>query len=1009
MATDREQSDLAEVRDQLSLDYADDKYLNVIGNNLGIRRTDIDFTSTLSFDDNTWRALVKVIALQYKQVLTKFEEILEIVLGPKITKVATFAEDIAAGVQSFKVNNSIHLPQVGTVVLDEGLPTEETLEVCYIDRYNEIMYLTTPTAFDHQAEDQDAEQPLSLDLSPGDTSIYVPFSEDFPTADFPYTLVLGRGTDSEEVVQLLGNDLATNILTISACVNSHEAINPSQIQDELANDYIDGSYFLALSSITQFDESGVVLLGPSTSSFTATGGSVNDVDVAASTLTQDRHIRSRVVFEGNITAALAGVEAEISANSDSTITFLTALGTAPVAGDLFTIRPVLEYTSLDTSNSFLNLRRDIADITVSAGTTVELLRGDALVSLGPIKLPGAGWDVYQIDTPDGPPTVEILIPDSLQVPGQLRGNSYFHTTEISPAPSTTLSAAVAADADYYYVTDATDFPVAGVVTLDVGGGGQREMGYSIDHSSLLDEIPATATTATLESGGENFLGILALVPSFVVAINDGISSTTATVTSVVGDIVTFSAPIGAFFNKGASFKAISYIRSGVAGSPNAYVGGEVVTLYQPAYASTDLLDGNLWNLDAVFPGPYLYEDGIGIQQAETELNGFTVAGPSRVMITQEAGRTAIEVEDASAFPHELADLPFSLLVGSGGPNREVIDGNSIAYRQRTYAFVAPGGSIVGATSIVFDNLDELTVSEGLTGGSSKFPDANGYRVRLDPGGPNDEIIFVTSTNDVDTMNLATPALNPHAAGERAVLLADVIATDPLADAHTGVFDLADRAVDVSGSGFPAFSSTRYESAEVSQPVYSSLPVVSDASLPSTGANLYFNFGDSRVNSESILLSPASPLDLVLNLTNSSVFPSGAASRYPFVVTIAPGSVDEEIVEVVGNNTGFNTLTLASPVLNAHSTSTPVVLTAGTETTFSYQTTDSNNIEFTPADTFDKTFYAGTTITVSPSGDIPKANGYDFPFFLPSDIESALTSVLDLVRAAGVLVTFIDKR
>ena len=85
------QNDIAEVRDQMSLDYADGKYLNVVTANLGLQRP------PFGFSDAQWRALARAIALQYKQIATKFEAVLSIILGPKVTQCGAFAVDVLAG------------------------------------------------------------------------------------------------------------------------------------------------------------------------------------------------------------------------------------------------------------------------------------------------------------------------------------------------------------------------------------------------------------------------------------------------------------------------------------------------------------------------------------------------------------------------------------------------------------------------------------------------------------------------------------------------------------------------------------------------------------------------------------------------------------------------------------------------------------------------------------------------------------------------------------------------
>src|SRR5690606_4119914 len=139
------QSSIGEVRDQLSLDYADGKYLNRVSANLGIQRP------PFGFSDATWRAVVKAIALQHKQIRTKFEEILSIILGPKVTQCTALLEDAIVGDTSAVLVNTDHLPQVGTMVLDEGLGSEETVNYVYIDRYTNRVYFETPLVNNHTA------------------------------------------------------------------------------------------------------------------------------------------------------------------------------------------------------------------------------------------------------------------------------------------------------------------------------------------------------------------------------------------------------------------------------------------------------------------------------------------------------------------------------------------------------------------------------------------------------------------------------------------------------------------------------------------------------------------------------------------------------------------------------------------------------------------------------------------------------------------------------------------
>ena len=90
MSTEKKQSAISEVRDQLSLDFADDNYLTIVGQNLGLQRP------VLGFNDTTWRAVVKELALEYRQISTKFHDILAIIIGPQVTQVGTRHHEYAS-------------------------------------------------------------------------------------------------------------------------------------------------------------------------------------------------------------------------------------------------------------------------------------------------------------------------------------------------------------------------------------------------------------------------------------------------------------------------------------------------------------------------------------------------------------------------------------------------------------------------------------------------------------------------------------------------------------------------------------------------------------------------------------------------------------------------------------------------------------------------------------------------------------------------------------------------
>lgn len=473
MSLNINQSHISEVRDQMSLDYASGEYLNVISNNLGINRP------PFGFSDAVWRALVKILAIEYKQVATKFYAALSVLFGPKVTQVGTLLEDALIGTRVIYLNDTSKFPQTGTVVLDQGLASEETLEYVLVDRKNDAMFLQTPVTKDHSSRTFDAESSILL-VDSLHTAIVVTNSTRFPTTDYPYPVVLGRGTSAEEVVLVTNNDIDSGILTtLTAPQNAHDSLESTAVYSSLAQDYRTSSPYLVLDDTKQWPDSGVVLLDAVDSFTVDSSSSLEALDVAANTFTEHRQIGNIVVFDGNITSALADVEAEIFENTDSRLTFWEQLPAIPASGDTFKIRPRLEYTRNNYDDSVLVLRRDIDDLSIPSSTKVELLDNVETAALAPVKVPGAGWDVIQ----STPKVVELFLPDDLEEELTSRSASYVHTTEISPTPSTTTTAAYSLLDTTLTVSSTADFPTVGVVVLDKGGANEERVAALVLNST----------------------------------------------------------------------------------------------------------------------------------------------------------------------------------------------------------------------------------------------------------------------------------------------------------------------------------------------------------------------------------------------------------------------------------------------------------------------------------------------------------------------------------------------
>lgn len=1053
MSTERQQSAIAEVRDQLSLDYADGEYLNVVSANLGLTRP------PFGFSDDMWRAITKVLALQYKQIRQKFHDVLTIMFGPQVTQTATLAQSTATNVRQLVLNSSSHLPQTGVVILDEGLASEETIEYSFIDYASNTMYLNAPTTFAHTSfGDLDSEEPLVFSANAGDTTLYLPRSIYMPTT-FPGTIVLGRGTEVEEVVAITANNTTTGTITVTALTNNHRGLRPSVVQTELFSDYIQTSEFLSLNSTAEFPSTGYVRLGASSNTITATAGTTTTVAFAVNSLSADRHVGSILVFTGNITPALAGVEAEVVSNTATGAVFREALPASPAAGDTFYVRPLVRYIRNVYTDNALQLARDIPDLTLPSGLEVELLDIEATASLGTIKVQGAGWDVIQVT----PRLVEIYLPEEIRDVNNLLTASYLHP-EILSVSTTTAAPSLVGDTTLT-VTSTLGLPPAGGIVIDSGGANEELVGYSlVELSSRF--VSAGSTTTTLVVADSIFT---TAVVGQVVRIEDlglGISLSREIVSNTPTSI-TFTDPVPneIFSQLRESHTYLRYYDSGELRIPTTltvpHAAAETVDYIELAYAGTNLPEGNLWTTDGVWPGPYVYDV---VQNAPTPtvyastLTQHT-AGPTTVAVDQLSNNTALEVLNATSMPLG-AVSPFQCVVGRDTGNREVITVQDVNLRKRTSTTVA-ANSLVGDTEI-----QVAALSGG--GTADTFPNVRGYRVMIGRGTANEEIMWVDSTAVApNRLVFSGAATNPHVIGESVELLADVLSVDPLDDNHIGFVPYTTRLLNeqpigassttaslaaigsstlvvVSASDFPNTGKIRIlqdeylysksgntltllnpvstvrayapgtnvnvlrkqATPERVEVLYSELDVATTTGLPSTGGDVILNFGSSLVPVSTTGTTEIAGTTTI-TVADSSAFPL----TYPYEIVIRPGHYSEER-HLVTFNDGITELTLnggSHGIVNALATGDVVQLIVGSQQLLTYTSVTPTTLRFSSPVVLNYSLPAGTPVIYTDGLSQPSPDGYNFPLRMPVDTTFRLEFLLDLIRAAGVRVDIIDKR
>lgn len=239
------------------LDTADGVRLTVISGNLGLDRP------IRGFDDDVWRYAIKKIALQRKNIRAIFERVLEVCEGPQYARTGTLAEDVIAGDTVITLNDASSFLQIGKLVLDPGQVTEEEVEFCFRDLVTNEINLESPLQFNHLAKDfTDVTNTLREPIVSGATTIPLIDSSLFPTAGFPYSIVIGRGTEQEEAVIVTANDTVLNELTTFPTTLDHEGPKTRFLRRELLDPAPAGRTFIQLdiNDTREFPASGLIVI-----------------------------------------------------------------------------------------------------------------------------------------------------------------------------------------------------------------------------------------------------------------------------------------------------------------------------------------------------------------------------------------------------------------------------------------------------------------------------------------------------------------------------------------------------------------------------------------------------------------------------------------------------------------------------------------------------------------------------------------------------------------------------
>jgi hypothetical protein len=907
------QSAISELADQLFLDTADQQKLNVVTRNKGLNRPHVGFS------DPKWRAMARKIMLNPKLVKPIFARILEICVGPQFARSSVLTDTFPIGSNILTLDSVEDFIQVGTVTLDPGLASEEEVEVCYKDNVNNQLYFTTDTLFEHDPVDL-ATNYLMTSVAVGALSLVMFDTSAFPTT-YPYSVLLDKGTEQEEVVVVSNNNTGTNTLTVSATLYAHSAPTNGFLRKPLLYDTPIGGTILRFTT-------------DDTRDFPASGW------------------------------------VRIDANGTS---------------------EVVEYTENDTLEHYLTLKKPLTIVHL-AGVSVELMKVGCPVETCSVWQKGKYWDIIETT----PKLVTVYIPKDI-LALRLQDASWLH--DPTTTASTTLAAAGSIDDMRIKITTSTSFPEAGIITINA----LDNYFYTSKEEALPAEIHAALAGNAVDN---DFPGPFNNVPSapsvLTVTFAAGWTGGNVIVTGLdgAGNTITetFISAAGTTVQGIKKFsKAVSAVKTIVGASANTasigvglnylylsqpltanYISGVSVDLLEYPYAGTDLEEGNLRDSSGViqenqFSGPYIYHLFERIISATSTTLNQEVMSPTRVAVTQSPFTTNLEVEDISTWPTFLTTFECEVGTGSGfAETRTCVD---ITFKQDCF-------------DAVTNQPDDSTL---ILSDSSDFPESDGthfagYRIIIDPGGGNEEIATVVSNDPgTGTLIISPQLVNSHVLGEDVKLLNDVLTFDALTKAH-------------AGSGV-----TPTTQGHVISPKIEELNVVAGAGFPLDGGYVIVNFGKSMLDGRSKVVTAAG---LSVVLQDTSNFPT---TNYPYTVIVGEGTFVEERVFVTNNNTGTNTLTISTALLNTHVANEYAVYTAGSPEVLEYTSRVGNKLLFSAPIVLNSLHRKGESIIYSPAESNPTSDGSSFSFKMPPDPAACAKLMFELVRAAGVQVEIIKDR
>ena len=431
-------SSIREVRDQFFLDRAVSKYLSNVTSNLSFERPVLWFS-----DDSLWRAVIRRISLDYRQIANLFYDLLTEIFGPQKTVATVLISDavILDEVVSIAPYQQQHrhaipvtfktLPQRGILIIDEGLATEETVQYSFRDPRTGVINLLAELTQAHTAVGTNASGYVLSDVPSalGTTTIPLTHTNDFPTSGFPYPILIAPGTSQEEVTLLTGNDPVTSVLTVASLANDQYGMRETPTTSKLVSITGSDAHVIKIQDSNQFPEEGWIKV------------------------------------QQDVTGGLPSEVVEVIDN--------------------------------DVATGTLTLRTKLVGSYTLGSVTVSVLEPRTSVQLAQVQVKGIGWDVFQTEQN----VLKLYIPLNLSR-NRLQDVSFLHDLALLPPPTTTLASSVSiGDVTLEAAVGSTErFPKSGIMIINSGGGSEEKVSYTRVDAQSSTKLYATDIGGTIPVG-----------------------------------------------------------------------------------------------------------------------------------------------------------------------------------------------------------------------------------------------------------------------------------------------------------------------------------------------------------------------------------------------------------------------------------------------------------------------------------------------------------------------------